>query len=191
MNAKAIPSHWPPDVSYLTVPSYAPSMPSSLVSEVRGSRPSLPTPPCSHVSIRRITSKDHPAVGQYGLFATRNIAANSHICDYLGEVHAEDRISDYDLSLLRSQGGINVGVDASRMGNEGRFVNDYRGVKAKPNAIFKEGRTPSGELRVSIWSASSKIRKGDEILVSYGKAWWRARIDAESGADHGPRTEVR
>lgn len=184
MNNKTVPSHWPSDISYLLMPSYASSMPSYLISEIRGSRPSLPTSPCNRVSIRRITAKDHPAIGQYGLFAARNITANSHICDYLGEVHCEDRKSDYDLSLLRSQGGINVGVDASRMGNEGRFVNDYRRVKARPNAVFKEGRTPSGELRVSIWSASSKLRKGDEILVSYGKAWWRARTEAsESGVD--------
>ncbi|KAF8489591.1 hypothetical protein JB92DRAFT_2755737 [Gautieria morchelliformis] len=178
MNTRSVPSHWPPRVSYLLVPSYAPSMPSSLVSEIRGTKPSLPTLPCTRVSIRRITANDHPATGQYGLFAARNIPANSHICDYLGEVHCEDRNSDYDLSLLRSQDGVNVGVDASRMGNEGRFVNDYRGVKARPNAIFKEGRTRSGELRISICSGSWKIRKGDEILVSYGKGWWRARVTA-------------
>lgn len=66
-------------------------------------------------------------------------------------------------------------VDAACMGNEARFINDYRGIKPKPNAIFKEGRSSWGELRMSIWSDSEVIRKGDEILVSYGKSWWRAR----------------
>lgn len=165
-------------------------MPLSLVSEIRGSKASLPTPPCARVSIRRITAKGHPAIGQNGLFAARNITADSHICDYLGEVHCEDRNSDYDLSLFRSREGISVGVDASQMGNESRFVNDYRGVKARPNAIFKETRTPSGELRISIWSATSKIRKGEEILVSYGKSWWRARITGP-GTYHDSKIEVR
>ena len=190
MNTKSVPAHWPSDISYLSVPSYAPSMPSSLVSDIRGSKPSLPTTPCARVSIRRITAENHPAIGQYGLFAARNIPANSHICDYLGEVHCEDRDSDYDLSLLRSQGGTNVGVDASQKGNESRFVNDYRGIKERPNALFKEGRTPSGELRISVWSASSKIRKGDEILVSYGKSWWMARR-TDPGSDYHSLTEVR
>ncbi|KAF8587294.1 hypothetical protein K439DRAFT_1407632 [Ramaria rubella] len=184
------PSHWPQEVIYLYTPSYASSLPPSLVSEIRGSKPSLQTPPCNQVAIRSITTKDHPAVNQYGLFATRNIAPNSQICYYLGEVHCETRDSDYDLSLFRSQDGINVGIDASKMGNEGRFVNDYRGVQTKPNVVFKEERTASGELRMSIWSASSKIRKGEEILISYGKSWWKAR-NADSGARHGSHIEVK
>jgi hypothetical protein len=48
-------------------------------------------------------------------------------------------------------------------------------VREKPNAIFADGRTASGELRMSVWSAGQTIKKGDEILVSYGKGWWRAR----------------
>jgi len=145
------------------------------VAQIRGSKPSLYTPPSNQVSIRRITATNHPAAGQFGLYACRTIPPNTHICDYLGEVHCEDRNSDYDLSLLRTQDGINIGIDASNKGNEGRFVNDYRGVQGRPNALFKEERTTSGELRISIWSGASKIRKGEEVLVSYGKSWWKAR----------------
>ena len=62
------------------------------------------------------------------------------------------------------------------MGNEARFINDYRGIRIRPNAIFKERRTIHGELRIGIWSADGEtINKGDEILVSYGKSWWNAR----------------
>ena len=62
------------------------------------------------------------------------------------------------------------------MGNEARFVNDYRGVQSKPNAVFLDRRTATGELRMSIWSSSGEIKKGEEILVSYGKSWWRSRL---------------
>lgn len=65
------------------------------------------------------------------------------------------------------------------MGNEARFTNDYRGVKAKPNALFRERRTREGELRMSIWSGTDAIKKGEEILVSYGKSWWHARHNEE------------
>jgi hypothetical protein len=63
------------------------------------------------------------------------------------------------------------------MGNEARFINDYRGISSKANSIFLDGRTQTGELRMSIWSTREEIRKGDEILVSYGKSWWRSRTE--------------
>ena len=85
-------------------------------------------------------------------------------------------MSDYDVSLYRFSGnGENIGVDASRMGNEARFVNDYRGIRPKPNAGFADWRTTGGDLRIGIWSLVEGIRKGDEIVVSYGKGWWTAR----------------
>lgn len=67
------------------------------------------------------------------------------------------------------------------MGNEARFINDYRGIAEKPNAVFLDSRTAAGELRMGIWSGKGVIKKGDEILVSYGKAWWQARtLDVEN-----------
>ena len=96
----------------------------------------------------------------------------------IGEIHCDDRPeSDYDLSLLRLSDGTSIGVDASKMGNEARFVNDYRGVKPKPNAIFADSRSKSGELRICIRSRD-EIKKGEEILVSYGKSWWASRQQA-------------
>jgi hypothetical protein len=80
-------------------------------------------------------------------------------------------LSDYDLSLYRTPGGVvSVGIDASAMGNEGRFVNDYRGIRAKPNAQFEERRGNNGELRMSVWTGSEAIKRGEEILVSTGSS---------------------
>lgn len=91
------------------------------------------------------------------------------------EIHVDERPdSDYDLSLYRFQDGTSVGIDASKMGNEARFINDFRGVQDKPNAIFVDGRDMNGELRMSIWS-SCTLKRGDEILVSYGRSWWKER----------------
>jgi hypothetical protein len=107
-------------------------------------------------------------MGQFGLFAAKKIPPRTHLLDYLGEIHCDDRpSSDYDLSLYRTpDGSVSVGVDASGMGNEGRFVNDYRGIRAKPNAQFEERRADNGELRMSIWVGSEAVKKGEEILVS-------------------------
>ncbi|KZW02027.1 hypothetical protein EXIGLDRAFT_597976, partial [Exidia glandulosa HHB12029] len=141
------------------------------------------------VQIRRISRQDHPAQGQHGLFAARKIAPNTHIMDYLGEIHSDEREdSDYDLGLVKlaaadfhsaladaRDGFVGIGVDAARCGNEARFVNDYRGVADRPNAVFKDGRTAEGELRMSVWSGPRGVDKNEEILVSYGKGWWAAR----------------
>jgi hypothetical protein len=116
---------------------------------------------------------------------------------YLGVIHhtltpidQEDPVedeeeSDYDLSLLRIPGHdtmnpfpgyhISIGVDAAKYGNAGRFVNDYRGIGTCANAEFRVGRGEGGELRMEIWSLKAGVGKGEEILVSYGKAWWAGR----------------
>ncbi|KAI6005139.1 SET domain protein [Pisolithus orientalis] len=187
----ARPSLWPPDVQYITSPRYHASVRTDMrLFLTNGARhtshPAPPKPSNSTMStvvrIRSISDASHPARGQFGLFAARKIPPRTHIIDYIGEVHCQDRLdSNYDLSLHRSQDGVNVGVDASKMGNEARFVNDYRGIRCKPNAIFVEYRTAMGELRMSVWSSSDHIQKGDEILVSYGKSWWRFRGDQHGG----------
>lgn len=170
------PSCWPANVQYLDRCVYHLSVTPEIRSYIHASSRSTTSNNRSLIQIRHITDVSHPASGQCGLFATKKIPPNTHILDYLGEIHCEDRPnSDYDLSLYRSQDGLNVGVDASTMGNEARFVNDYRGVRDKPNVFFVTGRTASNELRMSIWSGAAPIKKGDEILVSYGKGWWRAR----------------
>jgi SET domain-containing protein len=117
----------------------------------------------------------HPAHGQHGLFAARKIPARTLIVEYIGEVHSDERpTSDYDISLYRFPLE-SVGVDATTMGNEARFVNDYRGIRPKPNAQFADLWSAGGDLRIGIWSLAEGIRKDDEIVVSYGKAWWAAR----------------
>jgi hypothetical protein len=88
---------------------------------------------------------------------------------------------------------VNVGIDAEKMGNEARFINDYRGVpislpgvrstsakthtiltRPRPNAFFREVWI-EGMLCMGVWSEKEGIRKGEEIVLSYGKGWWSAR----------------
>jgi hypothetical protein len=107
---------------------------------------------------------------------------------YLGRTHTSFTTaikSDYDLWLDREA---DLAVDASLQGNEARFVNDYRGVKDKPNAEFGVGWSETwNELIVGFWvlgKAGEKkggIRKGEEILVSYGKGFWGGRREEEEG----------
>jgi len=182
------PSHWPPQITYISTCLYHSSVSAGMQQFIQGPAASGSTHGRASETLRRmvvirpITNTAHPAYGQYGLFAGRKIPRRTHILDYTGEVHADDRPeSDYDISLYRSQDGTAIGIDASNMGNEGRFINDYRGIGQKANAIFIDSRSSTGELGMSIWSAEDEIKKGEEILVSYGKSWWRARTE---DADH-------
>ncbi|KZF21433.1 SET domain-containing protein, partial [Xylona heveae TC161] len=184
------PKNWPAGIIYLTEPAYSSQLGPSELSALRqndgpvngpGIINTLPSP---LVKITAITSPaTHPAVGQYGLFAARDLAPSSFIVDYLGYVHPAsdtDESSNYDLCLDADCG---VGVDATKMGNEARFTNDYRGIRPEgPNAEFKE-HVVNGERRMSIWVLPAGknghrkrgIRKGEEICVSYGKGFWRER----------------
>lgn len=112
------------------------------------------------------------------------LPAKSIILDYLGYVHDPsdlDKTSDYDLSLDSELG---VGIDASKMGNEARMVNDYRGVPGfeRPNVVFETRRVGggTGELRMALWVGSKDIKKGTELCVSYGKGFWQERVKENS-----------
>ncbi|KAM0272534.1 hypothetical protein ACHAQH_008694 [Verticillium albo-atrum] len=138
------------------------------------------------VKITPINDASHPADGQSGLFATRALKPGAFVLLYLGTVHGErapgEEESDYDLWLDRDEG---VAVDAAGGGNEARFVNDYRGVAAKPNAEFREVWSRRfGERCMGVFvlpalgrgqPGKGGVGKGQEILVSYGKGFWSAR----------------
>ena len=63
------------------------------------------------------------------------------------------------------------------MGNEARFVNDYRNTGRRPNVEFRLRRDRRGELRQGVYvCAKEGVRDGDELLISYGKSYWRSRV---------------
>ncbi|PQK17390.1 hypothetical protein BB8028_0007g05850 [Beauveria bassiana] len=209
------PKNWPSTLPYLTAPLHGKDLTPAHLAAIR-TKPSsssasstadvpvisaadTPPLPCPRVKIQPITTPaSHPALGQCGLFAARNLAPGTLILAYLGRVHAGGcsapaggkSSSDYDLWLDREA---DVAVDAAACGNEARFVNDYRGVgPARPNAEFRPAFCERwGEVCVGVWvmaaAAGGKgkgqggkggkggIRKGEEILVSYGKGFWEER----------------
>lgn len=198
---QTLPKNWPKSLPYLDSPAYSSALSIAQLQSLR-SRPGdilaeglreiprdVKPGPCANVKITPITDALHPACGQAGLFATRALPAGSLILPYVGELHPADAAahssSDYDLWLDRSG---DVAVDAARMGNEARFVNDYRGVPGvvRPNAEFGEVwdvRRGEKGMAVFVLPAGKKakgkggggIAKGQEILVSYGRGFWEKR----------------
>ncbi|SGZ12142.1 BQ5605_C028g10483 [Microbotryum silenes-dioicae] len=192
------PSHFPTTVQFLTAP--LPSRHLSAAHRRLYCSPQVPIPNAPpQLSIKRIIDATHPAKGQFGLFANAKIPPRTWIRDYLGVVHPEqdvDPTSDYDLCLARipivedasSETTASslvryetIGIDATKAGNEARFINDYRGVLDRPNAVFEsreckaaDGTTMQG-VRMSVWSGPNGVEKGSEICVSYGKGFWDGR----------------
>lgn len=159
--SQATPKNWPASLPYLTHPSHSPHLAKEQLQalKVRGdiddgaSIPaSLPFGPSAAVKITPITTAHHPACGQAGLFAARALAPGSLVVPYVGVVHsgvAAHEGSDYDLWLDRDA---DIAVDAAAAGNEARFVNDYRGVRERPNAEFREAWDPRrGERTMAVF----------------------------------------
>lgn len=211
-----LPANWALEIIYLTQPFYSRLLDRSTLQQlcpkplVRGHLDTAHPPgPCRSVRIKKITAPDHPAFGQCGLFANQTLQPGQWVLDYLGYIHPAseaDQDSDFDLSLDRElQGG--VGIDARRMGNEARFVNDYRGVpervkctsarsgkkkaaSAGPNVEFSERIVQgTGERRLCIVVGKEKVNKGEELCVSYGKGFWRERGAGYSGTTWLSQTE--
>ena len=209
------PKNWPQSLPYLTNPAYSPTLTSSHLTvlrarpqETKDLPPNNPKGPSPLVKITPITTPSHPANGQSGLFATKDLKPGTFILQYIGEIHASPlsktsaststspeansqsqkadphASSNYDLSLDREMG---IGIDADKRGNEARFINDYRGVAERPNAEFKEIWDGARKERgMGVWvlpegkrGKGKGIRKGEEILVSYGRGFWGARKGEE------------
>jgi hypothetical protein len=194
-----LPKGWPSGTVYLHSPALSKKLGVDNIDRLILKKSDLPADtqvlktsgPYSNVRITPVTDDSHPAHGQHALYATQHLPPDTFILPYLGYVHDQtdlDEASDYDLSLDREFG---IGVDASKMGNEARFINDYRGVATAPNAEFRdiyvEAPAAKVEKRVGVFVLSAGksgkrakgIGRGQEILISYGKGFWTERQPAQ------------
>lgn len=194
------------EFDYITKPVYSHVVSPSLINKLNKPNAESKTwpkvaesdiEPKESVEVRVIRDPSHPACGQSAMFAIRDLEPADLILFYLGRVHLNesedtDSTSDYDLSFDRELG---LSIDAQLMGNEARFMNDYRGVADGPNAEFKDcwvrldesnlsgaSTTRGWERRVGIFvlgkgKAKRKkgIKRGEEILVNYGRTFWSER----------------
>ena len=68
-------------------------------------------------------------------------------------------------------GPLHVCVDAEREGTEVRFANDFRGIAPRPNAELCAMRV-GHRVRLLLVTVAD-VREGQELLVDYGKGYWR------------------
>ena len=200
MPSSGTPSNWPASSAYLTSPHIPLPLPSSIVQVTTSdSLPiisPLPQTPNPLLKIGAISASDHPAYGQHGLFASQTLPPGTFIIFYLGRVHDSNTTnpnSNYDLSLDRD---LDLSIDATECGNEARFINDYRGIRPEgPNAEFRDCviqlKSNLFERRIGVFvlskgksgkgSRAQGIKKGEEVVVSYGKGFWKSRTSQGEG----------
>src|SRR3954467_11897766 len=93
--SQTVPKNWQVNITYLTTPSYSPTLTPDHLSVLRtSSKDSTPIPAnisrgaSALVKITPITVPTHPANGQCGLFATKDLKPGTFILQYIGDLHA-------------------------------------------------------------------------------------------------------
>jgi len=108
-----------------------------------------------NVYFKRITDKDHPAYGQYGLYcALPHAKPGQWLLDYVGRVtlgEQQNKESDYVSDFGEHS---TLACDANVLGNEARFLNDFRNTGRFPNVEFNFRRDKNGEFRQGVSHSS-------------------------------------
>lgn len=176
---KQMPDAWPTSILFCSFPLQ------------QGADPSLIKNLCllsqrmRGVAIREV-DQAHPCFGtgfSRGLFATAAFEPGALLGRYAGQLRTATAHSEcprasglFAISLDTSRALPTVlpavcrprlELDAELVGNEGRFINDYRNICAEPNVQFRTSTDASVAVWVDIF-AMSPIQAGDEILVDYG-----------------------
>ena len=136
------------------------------------------TDTCAHVQCanKRFQKKEYARVMPkptvlkgWGLFAEENIAANTFVMEYVGEVitsteannrilkmQAEGRHDFYHMTLDSDRI-----IDATKFGNFVRFLNN----SCDPNCVF-ECWEVNGEKRMGVFT-TKRVNRGEELTIDY------------------------
>ncbi|MHB2026124.1 MAG: SET domain-containing protein-lysine N-methyltransferase [Elusimicrobiota bacterium] len=133
--------------------------------------------PAAPTYIARVSA----AVG-YGLYAHRAIAAGRILGEYAGAL-SRDWTDDFRPYLMKYPFDSPFAVDAQEAGNELRFINhSSKGWNVQRVRVFHAG------LPRVIFAAAKPIGAGGQILLDYGKNYWRLSPRPKIGTSCSCRT---
>ncbi len=134
-----------------------------------GGTPTRSTVPAPGSRAEAVEIVDLESAGGYGVFAVEPISIGSLVIEYAGLVApATDEFDPYGLSYAETLAGEPSRLSARRFGNAARFVNHGSAPNAEITRVVHRGL-----LRVVI-VAREAIDAGEQVLVDYGEAYWRA-----------------
>jgi len=107
----------------------------------------------------------HPLSGQLGLVAAQKFEIFDVVGEYTGEVFEGEGGSEYATYLEDRNKKYALGVDATREGNECRFINHFTNIAEEPNVVMKI--TYVEELPRVMVVCKKDIEIGEEMLFKY------------------------
>ncbi|KAJ6608603.1 hypothetical protein B0H10DRAFT_2438956 [Mycena sp. CBHHK59/15] len=157
-------------------------------------RNSRETPRCQNMVIQRGEFKRFDVKSaQHGLgaFAAEDIKAGEAIGEYTGELINEKEEGLHHRTIIHDHSGVNycfgleaekdksaiTTVDAHRIGNPTRFLNDS--MPEEPNCVALEHQV-NGETRLVIFAVED-VKKGEELFLSYGDGYWQFHGNKNGG----------
>jgi SET domain-containing protein len=114
-----------------------------------------------------------PKVG-YGVFAKENIPPYSTLHHYTGIFRLDRKISVRHDSTFSFNKFSLFSIDAMKAGNWTRFMNHSDEKNPKTNVIAWELYLEEGP-RIVFTSGSHGIKKGAQLLYSYGEIYWKTK----------------
>eukprot|EP00911_Craspedida_sp_UC1_P002743 UC1_evm2s2011 len=159
LKVAALPKNWPPEVVYSSV---------NLWNTPRAEKLRHQSATHGHIASVEIRKLDKKLKkGRFGLFATTDLRKGDTLGSYTGVVYEDCgyNSSEYVAELDPARG---ICVDAKRVGNEFRFMNDGARDGAKVNVKFttRSCLCGGGEPMVTVVTTSD-IRAGEELLLDY------------------------
>jgi len=120
---------------------------------------------------RRVTIHFINSVVGYGVFAKENIPPYSTLIHYTGILMLDTEINPKHDSTFAFTDYKNYSIDGANYGNWARFMNHCPEREKGNNAIPWEYYMEKGP-RIVFTSGSRGIKKGEQILYSYGDDYW-------------------
>lgn len=138
-----------------------------------------------------------------GLFALKTLKPKAYLFDYLGcyvqddllDGHATEEVKDVEAVRMEESDYVlhlysDLNIDAGKMGNEARFINDFRGVAPRPNVYFETYYDPTtDQLRAGVFSMQHPIAPGEELVTTYGVENYWALDAAMSQVRHDEKNQ--
>ena len=171
---------WPADVNYTHTPDMSDVSPAD--------KRLLRQDYLPGVAIRRVTDPAHPACGQNGLYATISFSAGDVLGEYTGKVMPGHWGGEYVTRLWNTGANSDYfrpGVDADKMGNELRMINDYRSVPGATGPNCKFSRAAIRGFRAALIVAIRPVAPNEEFLLDYGEVYWQGLTSEGEGSVPG------
>jgi len=124
------------------------------------------------IEVQKVTDPNHPEHGKFGVFAKVALDKNKVLGEYTGAIQLTDtkKTSGF-ASILFDNYVHSVDVDAEKIGNEFRFLNDYRGTSISRPNVTLSATVFNGEWHIAVLTTRI-IPRGTELVVDYGPTYW-------------------